>query len=64
MQELLKHTPKEHPDHNQLQFAVQTMKDVASSINEKKRKFENFNWIAEWQLNVESWQVKFHLCSG
>jgi len=56
LKELLKHTPKEHPDHNQLQFAVQTMKDVASSINEKKRKFENFNWIAEWQLNVESWQ--------
>lgn len=54
----MKHTPKDHPDHEQLQIAVQVMIDVASSINERKRKFENLNLIAEWQVNVESWQVR------
>lgn len=58
IKELLKHTPQEHPDHDQLQIAAQVMKDVASSINENKRKFENLNGIAEWQLNVDSWQVR------
>ena len=57
-QELLKHTPPDHPDHEPLQAAVQVMRDVASSINERKRKVENLSSIAEWQLGVEAWQVR------
>ena len=33
------------------------MREVASSINEKKRKVENIKKIAEWQLGIEQWEV-------
>ncbi len=54
----MKHTPSDHADHEPLQAAVQVMRDVASSINERKRKFENLTSLAEWQLNIDSWQVR------
>ncbi|XP_065056008.1 spermatogenesis-associated protein 13-like [Rhopilema esculentum] len=56
LNELLKHTPVEHPDYGHLQLAVHEMKEVASLINERKKKFEDLNSIAEWQLSVEAWQ--------
>lgn len=36
------------------------MREVASSINEKKRKVENIKKIAEWQLGIEQWEVSTH----
>lgn len=37
------------------------MREVASSINEKKRKVANIKKIAEWQLKIDQWQVLFFL---
>ena len=34
------------------------MKDVASSINEMKRKVEKLGNLAEWQLTVDGWEVR------
>eukprot|EP00794_Sanderia_malayensis_P011309 gene11309-12491_t len=56
LNELLKHTATDHADHEPLQAAVQVMRDVASSINERKRKFENLSNLAEWQLGLDNWQ--------
>ena len=37
--------------------ALEAMREVASNINEKKRKVENIKKIAEWQLGIEQWEV-------
>lgn len=39
------------------------MKDVASLINERKRKVESINKIARWQSTIESWEVSSFLLS-
>lgn len=37
--------------------ALETMKNVASLINERKRKVESINKIAKWQSTIEGWEV-------
>lgn len=37
------------------------MKDIAMFINERKRKLESIQKIAEWQATVDDWQVKYDL---
>ena len=56
-QELLKYTDPEHSDYIPVQTALETMKGVATSINERKRKVECINKIAKWQSSIEGWEV-------
>ncbi len=57
--ELLKHTPHEHKDYNNVQQALNTMREVANYINERKRRMEYVEIIHKWQNTVESWQVNY-----
>lgn len=56
LQELLKYTDEEHEDYENVKNALEVMREVASNINEKKRKVENIKKIAEWQLGIEQWE--------
>ncbi|ELT97753.1 hypothetical protein CAPTEDRAFT_180035 [Capitella teleta] len=56
LKELLKHTRPEHPDYEPLKEALDTMKQIALLINERKRKMESLEKLAEWQDTVENWQ--------
>lgn len=57
VQELKKHTSPAHKDFQTVKQALETMKDVASLINERKRKVESINKIAKWQSTIEGWEV-------
>ena len=56
-QELKKHTRPTHKDFQTVKQALETMKNVASLINERKRKVESINKIAKWQSTIEGWEV-------
>ena len=57
LRELLKYTPRCHGDHDDISNALDTMHGIAVMINERKRKMESIEKLAEWQLTVEDWQV-------
>ncbi|KAL8592415.1 hypothetical protein ACOMHN_021357 [Nucella lapillus] len=54
--ELLKYTPADHPDHRHARAAVDTMKNIAKLVNERKRKMESIETLAEWQSLVDDWE--------
>ena len=54
--ELIKHTTVDHPDFKQLLEAQTCMQNVASLINERKRRLENINKLAMWQLSIANWK--------
>lgn len=54
--ELRKHTSPTHKDFQTVTRALETMKNVASLINERKRKVESINKIAKWQSTIEGWE--------
>ncbi|XP_051910452.1 spermatogenesis-associated protein 13 isoform X1 [Hippocampus zosterae] len=54
--ELLKYTPKDHRDHGGVSDAYEAMKNVASLINEKKRRLESVDAIAHWQVAILRWE--------
>ncbi|KAM9816965.1 spermatogenesis-associated protein 13-like [Neosynchiropus ocellatus] len=56
LEELLKCTPKEHDDYTAVSEACHLMRNVAVYINERKRRFESVNSVAEWQVGVHHWQ--------
>jgi Rho guanine nucleotide exchange factor 4 len=58
LNELLKYTTTNHRDYDNIQQAVNTMRDVASFINERKRRMEYVEIIHKWQSAVENWQVR------
>ncbi|CAF4678654.1 unnamed protein product [Rotaria sp. Silwood1] len=58
LNELLKYTKTDHRDYENIQQAVNTMRDVASFINERKRRMEYVEIIHKWQSTVENWQGK------
>ncbi|CAF2117751.1 unnamed protein product [Rotaria magnacalcarata] len=58
LNELLKYTKSDHRDYENIQQAVITMRDVASFINERKRRMEYVEIIHKWQSTVENWQGK------
>ena len=58
LNELLKYTNTEHKDYENIQQALHTMRDVASFINERKRRMEFVEVIHKWQSTVEHWQVR------
>ena len=61
VQELLKHTLPSHEDYESVKEALETMKEVASLINERKRKVECVNKIAKWQSTIEGWEVTYEM---
>ncbi|XP_021092006.1 spermatogenesis-associated protein 13 isoform X3 [Heterocephalus glaber] len=54
--ELLKYTTQEHSDYNNIKAAYEAMKNVACLINERKRKLESINKIAQWQVSIIGWE--------
>ena len=52
LRELLKYTLPEHPDYHPLQDALEAMKHIATLINERKRKMESLEKLAQWQDQV------------
>uniref|UniRef100_A0AAV2JFZ5 Rho guanine nucleotide exchange factor 4 n=1 Tax=Knipowitschia caucasica TaxID=637954 RepID=A0AAV2JFZ5_KNICA len=54
--ELLKYTNPQHKDYRDVQAALDAMKNVARLINEKKRRLENIDKIAQWQSSIEDWE--------
>ncbi|GLD54773.1 spermatogenesis-associated protein 13-like isoform X1 [Lates japonicus] len=54
--ELLKYTPKDHSDHSGVSKAYEAMKNVASLINERKRRLESVDTIAHWQVAILHWE--------
>ncbi|XP_071341325.1 uncharacterized protein spata13 isoform X1 [Trachinotus anak] len=54
--ELLKYTPKDHSDYSGVSKAYEAMKNVASLINERKRRLESVDTIAHWQVAILRWE--------
>ncbi|XP_013857712.1 spermatogenesis-associated protein 13 isoform X2 [Austrofundulus limnaeus] len=54
--ELLKYTPKDHSDYPCVSKAYEAMKNVASLINERKRRLESIDTIAHWQVAILHWE--------
>nr|XP_057915797.1 spermatogenesis-associated protein 13 isoform X2 [Doryrhamphus excisus] len=54
--ELLKYTPKDHSDYGGVGDAYEAMKNVASLINERKRKLESVDAIAHWKVSILHWE--------
>lgn len=56
LKELLKYTTSTHPDHSKVKDAECIMSKVASTVNERKRRTENINKLAQWQSTIEDWR--------
>ncbi|XP_036801608.1 uncharacterized protein LOC110489553 isoform X2 [Oncorhynchus mykiss] len=54
--ELLKYTNPQHRDYRDVEAALNAMKNVARLINERKRRLENVDKIAQWQRSIEDWE--------
>ncbi|XP_053565848.1 rho guanine nucleotide exchange factor 4 isoform X2 [Bombina bombina] len=54
--ELLKYTNPQHRDYADVEAALNAMKNVARLINERKRRLENIDKIAQWQSSIEDWE--------
>nr|XP_033805063.1 spermatogenesis-associated protein 13 isoform X2 [Geotrypetes seraphini] len=54
--ELLKYTTQEHSDYNNIKAAYEAMKNVACLINERKRRLESIDKIAQWQVSIVGWE--------
>ncbi|XP_042164355.1 rho guanine nucleotide exchange factor 4 isoform X5 [Oncorhynchus tshawytscha] len=54
--ELLKYTNPQHRDYRDVEAALNAMKNVARLINERKRRLENIDKIAQWQRSIEDWE--------
>ncbi|KAM4606540.1 rho guanine nucleotide exchange factor 4-like [Polymixia lowei] len=54
--ELLKYTNPQHRDYKDVEAALNAMKNVARLINERKRRLENIDKMAQWQSSIEDWE--------
>ncbi|KAM8882092.1 uncharacterized protein arhgef4 isoform 2-T2 [Synchiropus picturatus] len=54
--ELLKYTNPQHRDYKDVEAALNAMKNVARLINERKRRLENIDKIAQWQSSIDDWE--------
>lgn len=50
-------------DYQDVEAALDAMKNVARLINERKRRLENIDKIAQWQSSIEDWEVCPQRCS-
>ena len=57
---MLKYTGEDHPDRAAVERAVVAMRQVATHINEGKRRLENIGRIGMWQESIDGWKVKTH----
>ncbi len=57
LKELHKYTEPDHPDHIEIQKALDAMREIAVMINERKRKMESLEKLSQWESLVEDWQV-------
>ncbi|XP_051910216.1 rho guanine nucleotide exchange factor 4-like isoform X2 [Hippocampus zosterae] len=55
--ELLKYTNPGHREYQDVEAALDAMRNVARLINERKRRLENLEKIARWQGSIEGWEV-------
>ncbi|XP_004343470.2 hypothetical protein CAOG_07596 [Capsaspora owczarzaki ATCC 30864] len=53
LQEVLKHTPQDHPDHVHLNEAIVTIREIVNEINEAKRKTEQQMELFELIQSIE-----------
>ncbi|XP_018010850.1 serine-rich adhesin for platelets isoform X3 [Hyalella azteca] len=56
LQELLKYTKPDHPDHDSVQGALNAMRSAALLVNERRRRMECLEKIAAWQMELEGWE--------
>ncbi|XP_069749053.1 rho guanine nucleotide exchange factor 9 isoform X4 [Narcine bancroftii] len=54
--ELLKYTALEHSDYRYVAAALAVMRNVTQQINERKRRLENIDKMAQWQASVLDWE--------
>ncbi|XP_048388882.1 uncharacterized protein spata13 isoform X2 [Stegostoma tigrinum] len=54
--ELLKYTTPDHSDYENIRAAYEAMKNVAHLINERKRRLESIDKIAQWQVSIVNWE--------
>uniref|UniRef100_UPI00398E83D2 spermatogenesis-associated protein 13-like isoform X2 n=1 Tax=Pristiophorus japonicus TaxID=55135 RepID=UPI00398E83D2 len=54
--ELLKYTNPNHSDYENISAAYEAMKNVARLINERKRRLESIDKIAQWQVSIVNWE--------
>ncbi|GCC27421.1 uncharacterized protein [Chiloscyllium punctatum] len=54
--ELLKYTNPDHSDYENIRAAYEAMKNVAHLINERKRRLESIDKIAQWQVSIVNWE--------
>ena len=46
-----------HSDYRYVAAALAVMRNVTQQINERKRRLENIDKIAQWQASVLDWEV-------
>lgn len=51
-------------DYSGVSKAYEAMKNVASLINERKRRLESIDTIAHWQVAILHWEVKMKMNYG
>lgn len=51
-------------DYKDVEAALNAMKNVARLINERKRRLENIDKIAQWQSSIEDWEVNTDLINS
>lgn len=49
-----------HSDYRYVAAALAVMRNVTQQINERKRRLENIDKIAQWQASVLDWEVSSH----
>lgn len=47
-----------HSDYRYVAAALAVMRNVTLQINERKRRLENIDKIAQWQASVLDWEVQ------
>lgn len=55
--ELLRLTPRLHPDYSHCSAALQCMQNLLSSINSKRRNLEEMVELVRWQRSIFGWHV-------
>jgi EAL domain-containing protein (putative c-di-GMP-specific phosphodiesterase class I) len=57
--ELLKATPINHPDRLLLELTQKTMRQIASKVNDGKKRIDAIQKIWLWQQNIHGFRVCF-----